>query len=287
MSCLSSLCNRLFRKFKPNQATQAETYDYQSPTPVSKILQSQKCKDFHLNRLFHVQMHLDGANPAAIISEATRLLVTGAQWDESQILFHIGGGSINASCAPTVMDEAMLQFVRDRGVSLEPLREHAKACWNCEWLDMINRVSRAGDLTAEQHSWEFLTRALLSSGCTDPMEFLKTVKRPTIQGLHEAMALNLAACELMAERGRERSQKWQLMSPQDNPILEAAVNALAHHDEEALLPNIYNDCNSFWTQEAMPIWTGRMAEEVIREVMRKRLDEATSHSAATSRAVRL
>lgn len=124
MSCLSSLCNRLSRKFKPNQAAKSQ---------VNHI---------RLNNLFHVQMHLKGASSDAIIAEATQLLDAGAQCDERQILFHIGGGSIHAApSSPTDMDEAMLRFVHNRGVSLTPLREHAEECRNSEWLNLINSVS--------------------------------------------------------------------------------------------------------------------------------------------------
>lgn len=289
MSAQTSLFNRLLRLFKPNQATvtvgKMSLDDYiamrlASETPVEKQERVERQNSRRLNYLFHVQMHMDGATSGAIIGEARQLLHAGAKWDERQILFHIGGGSIHAGSAPTPICEAMLRFVQDRGVNLAPLREHADTCRNQGWLDLINSLEE--EPTLEQ-SWKFLTRALLHSGCGgDPMEFLKTVKRPTVQGLREAMALDLAACELMVETGRKRSQ----LHKGDPMVVEAirvTVHALEHLDEEALLPAFYIEGhNAFWTQEAMPIWTGKLAEEVIREVMRKKLDEATPQVAAPS-----
>lgn len=151
MSYLSSLCNRLFRKFKANPAAKTQGKmsldDYismrrASETPDGKQQRVEWLYHIRLNRLFHVQMHLKGASSDTIIAEATQLLDAGVQWDERQILFHIGGGSIHAAAnSPTNMDEAMLRFVHNRGVSLTPLREHAEECRNSEWLNLINRVS--------------------------------------------------------------------------------------------------------------------------------------------------
>ncbi|WP_152597991.1 hypothetical protein [Novilysobacter arseniciresistens] len=108
--------------------------------------------DCALNEIFHVWMHLPGANASLLISKADQLLDEGAQWDGEQMLFHVAGGSIHSCTEPKSIDEVMLRYLHDRGVDLGPLREHAMECggvtYQAEWFAVMDRAECAGRLQA-------------------------------------------------------------------------------------------------------------------------------------------